>query len=353
MTAPKSTVCVGWRRLTPSRPIVKNPVLCYDSPYIDGYRLPARARALADRNVKGEISLRIVVSGGSGFIGHAIVARLMDMGMDVVVADLVPSRHAHVNQVVGDLLDRTTVENSLTPGTDAVIHLAGFTSVLKSIPIPYQVYETNLKMTADLLERSRQIGVKHFVFASSNAVVGNVGSQFINEDMTLHPLTPYGATKAAAEMLISAYTAAYGIQGCAVRLTNVYGTGMNHKDSMIPRLMRAALGQAPVHIYGDGEQVRDYIYLGDVVEAFVTALTDGITGPLTTGFGRSVSVNTLCDLASRAVGRPIPLDHVPAVPGEMPAVIVDIAKLQSLGLQPKVDLPEGLKAVWEDFQAFQ
>ncbi|MCY0907632.1 MAG: NAD-dependent epimerase/dehydratase family protein [Sulfobacillus thermotolerans] len=296
--------------------------------------------------------MRILVTGGSGFIGHALVARLMAMGMDVVVADLVPSRHPNVQQVVGDLLDRTILEQSLTPGTDAVIHLAGFTSVLKSIPIPYQVYETNLKMTADLLERSRQLGVKNFVFASSNAVVGNVGSRLINEDMPLQPLTPYGATKAASEMLISAYTASYGIYGCAVRLTNVYGTGMMHKDSMIPRLMRAALGQSPVHIYGDGEQVRDYIYLGDVVEVFVNALTKNITGPLTTGFGRSVSVNTLCELASEAVGRPIEVDHIAAMPGEMPAVIVNTARLKSLGMAPQVDLPEGLKAVWEDFQTF-
>ena len=82
--------------------------------------------------------MRILVTGGSGFIGHALVARLMAMGMDVVVADLVPSRHPNVQQVVGDLLDRTILEQSLTPGTDAVIHLAGFTSVLQSIPIPYQ-----------------------------------------------------------------------------------------------------------------------------------------------------------------------------------------------------------------------
>jgi UDP-glucose 4-epimerase len=272
--------------------------------------------------------------------------------MEVIVADLVPSRHAHVDQVTGDLLDRHILEKSLQPGTDAVIHLAGFTSVLKSIPIPYPVYETNLKMTADLLERSRQIGVKHFVLASSNAVVGNVGSEIIHEKMPLQPLTPYGATKAASEMLMSAYTAAYGVEGCSVRLTNVYGTGMMNKDSMVPRLMRAALGQSAVHIYGDGEQVRDYIYLDDVVKVFVSALTQGVTGPLTTGFGRSVSVNALCEMASAAVGHPVPIDHIAAIPGEMPAVVVDIKKLRSLGLQPQTDLPEGLRAVWENFQTF-
>ncbi|MCL5015087.1 MAG: NAD-dependent epimerase/dehydratase family protein [Firmicutes bacterium] len=295
---------------------------------------------------------KILVTGGAGFIGHALVNRLLEQGFDVTVADLKPSRHSGVRQVVGDLLDPQILETSLTPGTDAVIHLAAFTSVLKSLAIPYQVYETNLKMTMDLLERSREVGVRQFVLASSNAVVGNVGSLAIHEEMILKPLTPYGATKAAAEMLLTTYQHAYGVSGASLRMTNVYGTGMMNKDSMIPRLMRAALAQAPVHIYGDGEQVRDYIFLDDVVETFLTVVTRGLSGPLTVGFGRSVSVNTLVNMAREATGIPIPVDYVEPKPGEMPAVVVETSRLRSLGLIPQVDLPEGLKRVWEDFKHF-
>lgn len=295
---------------------------------------------------------KILVTGGAGFIGHALVNRLLEQGFDVTVADLKPSRHSGVRQVVGDLLDPQILETSLTPGTDAVIHLAAFTSVLKSLAIPYQVYETNLKMTMDLLERSREVGVRQFVLASSNAVVGNVGSLAIHEEMILKPLTPYGATKAAAEMLLTTYQHAYGVLGASLRMTNVYGTGMMNKDSMIPRLMRAALAQAPVHIYGDGEQVRDYIFLDDVVETFLTVVTRGLSGPLTVGFGRSVSVNTLVNMAREATGIPIPVDYVEPKPGEMPAVVVETSRLRSLGLIPQVDLPEGLKRVWEDFKHF-
>ncbi|HBQ96543.1 MAG TPA: hypothetical protein DD856_17370 [Sulfobacillus sp.] len=153
-------------------------------------------------------------------------------------------------------------------------------------------------------------------------------------------------------MLLTTYQHAYGVSGASLRMTNVYGTGMMNKDSMIPRLMRAALAQAPVHIYGDGEQVRDYIFLDDVVETFLTVVTRGLSGPLTVGFGRSVSVNTLVNMAREATGIPIPVDYVEPKPGEMPAVVVETSRLRSLGLIPQVDLPEGLKRVWEDFKHF-
>ncbi len=293
---------------------------------------------------------RVLVTGGAGFIGHAIVGRLKAMGFEVTVADLNPSRHADVEQVTGDLLDPQVREKSLTPGTHAVIHLAAFTSVLKSLTDPYHVYDTNLKMTMDLLERSRQLGVRQFLLASSNAVVGNVQSTAIHEDMILRPLTPYGATKAGAEMLVTTYTHAYGLLGASLRMTNVYGTGMMHKDSMIPRLMRAALGHNAIQIYGDGEQVRDYIFLNDVAESFITVLKQGFTGPLTVGFGRSVSVKALVQLAEEATGHTIATTHVSPKPGEMPAVVVDNSKLKHLGVTPQTDLPEGLMQVWDDFK---
>ncbi|CAB1129812.1 UDP-glucose 4-epimerase [Candidatus Hydrogenisulfobacillus filiaventi] len=295
--------------------------------------------------------MRVLITGGSGFIGSALGRRLTGMGMEVVVADLRPSRDPRVTLVQGDLRDAAVVEEALQPGTEAVVHLAAFTSVLKSLTDPHGVYRTNLEMTANLLERARLVGARRFVFASTNAIVGDVGRTPIHERMPLEPLTPYGATKAAAEMLMSAYTHAYGVRGVALRLTNVYGTGMQHKDSIVPRLMRAALQGGSIDIYGDGEQVRDYIYLDDVVEAFVLALTRDWIGPVTIGFGESVSVNTLHALAREATGRPIGARYVDPKPGEMPAVVVDTSYARSLGFRPETALTEGLRRVWEDFRA--
>ena len=112
--------------------------------------------------------------------------------------------------------------------------------MLKSLDEPVDTYETNVGITANLLELARTRGVGSFLLASTNAVVGDVGRAVITEQSPLRPLTPYGATKAAGEMLLSSYSACYGIAGCALRFSNVYGPGMQHKDSFVPRLMRAA-----------------------------------------------------------------------------------------------------------------
>src|SRR4029077_17033458 len=126
--------------------------------------------------------------------------------------------------------------------------LAAITSVLRSVNDPDGIFRTNVLGTQRILERCREIGTKRLVFASSNAVVGDVGMATISERSQLRPLTPYGATKAAAEMLLWSYSASYGLQTAALRYTNVYGVGMQAKDSVIARLMRAALGGPAVPI---------------------------------------------------------------------------------------------------------
>ncbi|MBV9291192.1 MAG: NAD-dependent epimerase/dehydratase family protein, partial [Frankiales bacterium] len=163
-------------------------------------------------------------------------------------------------------------------------------------------------------------------------------------------LTPYGATKAAAEMLMSAYDACYGIACCPLRLTNVYGPGMGHKDSMVPRLMKAALAGRTVEIYGEGEQVRDFVYVEDVVDAFLTAAAAGWRGPTIIGAGRSASVNELVTLTREVTGHELPTTNVPAKPGEMPAVVVDPGRAHSLGWKAQVGLSDGLAATWTFFQ---
>ena len=125
--------------------------------------------------------------------------------------------------------------------------------MLESVQDPEATYRNNVALTA----RPARAGpaaseVRTFLFASTNAVVGNGGQSVITEQATLRPLTPYGATKAASEMLISCYSAAYGISGVALRFSNVYGPGMAHKDSFIPRLMKAARDGAGVKVRGDG-----------------------------------------------------------------------------------------------------
>ncbi len=204
--------------------------------------------------------------------------------------------------------------------------------------------------TAGLLEEARRKGAGTFIPASTNAVTGDVGRATINEQIPLRPLTPYGATKAAGEMLLGACSACYGIAGCALRFSNVYGPGMQEKDSFVPRIMRAAAAAGTgVQVHGDGTQLRDLVHVDDIVAGIFTAWRSGFTGPLILGAGESVTVNDMLAAARSVTGAEIPVEHVPAKPGEMPAVIVDISAAQAVGYQPTHDLESGLATVWPEF----
>jgi UDP-glucose 4-epimerase len=289
------------------------------------------------------------VTGGAGFIGAAVVRTLLARGAEVTVADTRPSPDHRARSVTGDLRRPELADRAMARPVTAIVHLAAETSVLASMSRPVEVHETNVALTLSLLERCRAEGVASFVLASTNAVVGDIGDALIDEESRLRPLTPYGATKAAAEMLLSAYSASYGMVGSAVRLTNVYGPGMQPKDSLVARLMRASLAQGSMSIYGDGNQVRDYLYVDDAVQGILLALDKGLVGPLTVGSGSSISVNDLHRLVRAVTGVDLALPHVAPRPGEMPAVRVRIDRARQLGFIPHTSLHQGLATTWEAF----
>lgn len=294
--------------------------------------------------------MRVLVTGGAGFIGRQTVRRLLGRGDDVAVIDLEPAADAAARHVQGDIRDPRAVAEALSEGTDAVVHLAALTRVLDSMNDPDGTFRTNVLGTHLLLERARETGTGAFVLASTNAVVGDVGSRVINEQIAVRPLTPYGATKAAGEMLMSAYSASYGLKTVALRFTNVYGEGMQLKDSVIARLMRAALSGGGIQIYGDGEQVRDYVYVSDVVQSIELAMSLPVSDVLTIGLGHSVSMNELFAICCEVTGVEIAREHIAAKAGEMPAVIVDNSHARQMGWVPEHDIVAGMKATWEDFK---
>jgi len=296
---------------------------------------------------------RVVVTGGAGFIGRRVVRALLAEGHEVTVADLRafpdPALRPAIREVIGDLCDPGVPEQAVGPGTDVIIHLAAITSVLASVNDPVSAHRVNVDATARLLELARENEVEAFLLASTNAVTGNVGASVISEQNVLRPLTPYGATKAAGEMLLGAYANCYGITGTALRFSNVYGPGMGEKDSFIPRLMRAARDGEGVQVRGDGTMLRDVVYVDDVVQGILAAWRARHNGPLILGSGQSVTVNDMVETARRVTGAAIPVEHVPVGNGEMPAVVVDISAARAVGYAPSYDLESGMATVWPDF----
>jgi len=299
--------------------------------------------------MRGEPRSRVLVTGGAGFIGRRLVRALTAAGHEVAVVDLRPYAGDAVEMVTGDIRDDAVLARAVRPGTDTIIHLAAITSVVDSIDDPVGTYQTNVAATASLLELARTTGVTTFLLASTNAVVGNVGDETITERSPLRPLSPYGATKAAAEMLLSCYAGVYGMTTCAMRFSNVYGPGMQQKDSFIPRLMRAARDGKGVQVRGDGSMVRDVVHVDDVVQGILAAWRAGHTGPVILGSGQSVSVMDMVEAARSVTGAPLPVEHVPVGPGEMPAVLLDTSVARGLGYVPGYDLKSGLATVWPEF----
>jgi UDP-glucose 4-epimerase len=294
---------------------------------------------------------RILVTGGSGFIGRHVVAETAARGAQVRVVDLQPHPDADVDIVVGDIADPEVLKRAFDGGVHSIVHLAAVTSVLRSLEHPVRTFQTNVAGTAALLEAGREAGATSLAFASTNAVTGPMDEPKITEQARLRPLTPYGSTKAAGEMLMSAYTASYGLRCACLRLTNVYGPGMQAKDSIVARLMRAIRLGTTFEIYGDGNQVRDYVHVADVVQAMRLALDDDEwKGPVVIGSGTSLSVHQVVRAVRDVSGAELPVRHGPAKPGEMPAVIVDNRRALSLGWAPRYpQLPDGLVGVWDEW----
>jgi UDP-glucose 4-epimerase len=294
---------------------------------------------------------RVLVTGGSGFIGRQVVSELTSDGAVVRVVDLKPHPDPAVDVVVGDIADADVLARAFEGGFDSIVHLAAVTSVLRSVEQPELTFRTNVEGTNAVLAAGHAAGVTSLAFASTNAVTGPMRSPKISETSVLNPLTPYGSTKAAGEMLMSAYTASYGLRCACIRLTNVYGPGMQAKDSIVARLMRAIRLGNTFEIYGDGTQVRDYVHVADVVAAMrLGLLSEEWAGPTVIGSGSSLSVLEVIDAVREVSGAEISVRHGPAKPGEMPAVIVDPSQAHAAGWSPRFpSLDEGLVGVWEEW----
>ena len=305
--------------------------------------------------------MRVLVTGGAGFIGSHLVNALLARGDAVTVLDNLSNGSMdnlknHTNNpafrfIQGDIRDAKSFENAVV-GVDAVIHEAAMISVPLSIEDPELAHSVNVEGTLALLKASLERGVKRFVYASSCAVYGEQTELPISEDAPPKPLSPYASSKLAAEQNCLAFHEREGLETVCLRYFNVYGprqTAGEYAGVMMKFLERLRTNQPPI-ICGDGEQTRDFIFVSDVAEATLLALErEDVAGKvLNIGTGRTTSINDLCEIFLAATSntglKPI---HESPRAGDIRHSQADIKKAKLLGFKPRVSLKEGVKRLWE------
>ncbi|MGH2555286.1 MAG: NAD-dependent epimerase/dehydratase family protein [Actinomycetota bacterium] len=292
--------------------------------------------------------MRVLVTGGAGFVGSNLVSNLMRAGHEVTVLDDL-SAGAHPDwwrRRSGPRCIQARVEDGpavrrAARGAEAVVHLAARPGVADSVARPDLDFDANVLGTFNAVDAARRAGVRAFVFASSGAVLAGATPP-LREDMPPAPLSPYGASKLYGEG-ITAAAGVYGMVGISLRFANVYGPDSAHKKSVISLFIRQALARKPFIIYGNGRQTRDFLCVEDVCVAIVKALDAAKPGVYHLGTGVETSVNELAEKVARACGTELRIERKPPRPGDAVRSFVDLSSAQKqLRWTPKVKLEEGL-----------
>ena len=295
--------------------------------------------------------MKVLVTGGAGFIGSNLADRLVEEGHQVVVLDDLSSgkrdqvpASANLYQMELDnrWLDRVVEREK----PDAVCHLAAQISVRRSVEDPLFDARVNILGSIGLIEACRAHGVRRFVFTSTGgAIYGDADEIPTPETYAAAPISPYGTSKLCVEHYLYCFREIHAFSSAALRLANVYGPRQDpHGEAGVVAIFSRALleGRTPT-INGDGEQTRDYVYVGDVVDAFMRALGSDVQGSFNVGTSKETNVIDLYAQVARAAGSTAAPEHGPARPGEQARSSIDFTKIkETLGWEPKVQLTEGI-----------
>ena len=318
--------------------------------------------------------MRILVTGGAGYIGSHAVRYLGSLGHEVFVYDnLVYGHRAAVpagSLIVGDLHDRKLLEQTLIGRKiDAVMHFAAFAQVNESVTDPAKYFHNNVVGTLSLLEAMRAVGVKTIVFSSTTATYGVPDRMPITEAVPQKPINPYGYTKLVVEQALNDYSAAYGFSFAALRYFNASGAspagdiGEDHtpETHLIPLVLQVALGKRDkIMMFGDdyptrdGTCVRDYIHVDDLASAHALALDKLVAGGagtslrLNLGIGLGYTVREVVDACRAVTGHEIPAVVAPRREGDPPELVADSsAAKRELGWQPRYErIEEIVETAW-------
>ena len=314
--------------------------------------------------------MRVLVTGGSGYVGSHAVRELVDAGHEVIIYDNLSTGHRFLSQgyefIQGDIAD-TELLATVLPRVEAVVHFAASAYVGESVSNPRKYFKNNVESALKLLDAVLASPVRKFVFSSTCATYGIPTVLPITESSPREPINPYGATKLFFERVLTAYSASDGLQSVALRYFNAAGAhadgtiGEVHEPEthLIPLVMKAVLGTAPpLKVFGkdldtpDGTCIRDYIHVSDLGSAHVRALeylaASGPSTALNLGTGKGTSIAELIALFKEITGRDVPHEFAPPRAGDPPILFANPGKAKEvLGWTATRDLREILRSAWE------
>ncbi len=305
--------------------------------------------------------MKLLVTGGGGFIGSHLVGRLLDLGHEVRVLDSFEtgrlenlSGFGAAELITGDLLDASRLAQAVA-GVQAVFHVAALPSVPRSWSDPVGSLRANALGTGALARAALEAGVESVIYSSSSSVYGDQPGECRSEDLEPRPISPYACSKLLGEEILLAYATSNNLRVLALRYFNVFGPRQDphsQYSAVIPKFINAGLRDEPVVIYGDGKQSRDFTYVSNVVDANLLALQSTASGQcLNIACGRSVSLLDLVDAISGLNGRALTVTHEEPRLGDVVRSLADCTRAeQVLGYRPVVDFKTGLDLTYEYYK---
>ena len=312
--------------------------------------------------------MRVLVTGGAGYIGSVVAAQLLDAGHEVVVLDDLSRGHASAippgaEHVAATLMDPAALAAPLSAGIDAVVHFAALSLVAESVEHPERYWHNNVVGTRHLLDAMRAAGVGRLVFSSTAATYGEPETVPITEDAPAAPVNAYGASKLAVDLMLRDECVAHGLAATSLRYFNVAGAsgelGEDHQPEthLIPLVLQAAAGvREHITVFGtdyetrDGTAVRDYIHVEDLGEAHLLALDrvrPGAHRVFNLGTGDGFTVREVIEAARRVTGRDIPVREEGRRAGDPPQLVAANARARAeLGWAPRRGLDEMIADAW-------
>lgn len=304
--------------------------------------------------------MKVVVTGGAGFIGSNLAEELLKKHEVTVIDNLSTGRIENLDQIMdkinfieGSITDLDLLKEAFS-GSDTVFHEAAIPSVQRSVDNPIASNEANVEGTLKVLVAARDCGVRKVVYASSSSAYGNTPTLPKIEDMKPNPRSPYAVSKLAGEYYCRVFSEVYGLKTACLRYFNVYGPRQNpHSEyaAVIPRFVTRILAHEPPVIYGDGGQTRDFTFVKDVVKANILAGESDAEGVFNIACGKRVSLNELAGKIMEITGIKVEMSYEGARPGDVRDSLADISSAgDKLGYKPGYELDSGLRETVEWFR---